>query len=287
MTGFTGKADLLRRIAASRSGAEGADLPTPGAPAPAVAAFAAAHGMHTGFLLLVMAVAPAADWAEMFADLPEGADTGRIARRWMDWLWHDPATGLRAEAGAGAGLAAGDAAMAMQRRAAAGEAISRSEWRQARTAIARLPAVEPVEAAVLGVAAAACWDLDTVPGAAADMILAWRTAMFAMVDRDLGWTAEMDAGLAAREEAIRAAAEARIAADAAEAPAGESEDAAGLRMRASFTAGAGAYVAAHPSDLDRRTELRQAGYRTLSTMAREGLLSAIRGDRPATAAIAA
>lgn len=284
-----GKDGLLLRIAEGE-GSDEALLPTYTSPTNEVVAFAETYGLHRSFLQLLMTLAPAREWRPLIEPLREGSDTAATARRWMAWVWSDPLTGQRSLVTTKELRAVGDSVFTMHARSSAGERVSRNEWRQTRAALENAVAENKVEAAALGVAAAASWDLDTAPGAAADMILAWRNTMFAKIDHDLMWNPDKEAASNARSEAIQAAADARIKADAADLRArgedvdGESPEAAMLRMRRSHIAGAQDYVTANPSALDDRAELRQIGYLEIYRIARFGLLEAVRGLNRAYAA---
>ena len=277
MTLFRGKDALLRRIAETERQSESYSLPTFSTPRSDVAAFSFEYGLHPALVRLLMEL-DRSSWRQVAERLPEGTDTSLLVARWIDWVWSDPISGLRRRVADERLQARGDAICELQRRAAAGEAVSRAQWREARSALAKAGPADEIEAAAAEVIAAAAWDLETAPGAAADMIYAWRAASFAEVDRQLGWNGEKDSAANERWEKASAAGKARADADAADARSSgveKDEAAAAVRLRQSFQGGIQDYLAANPSELDRRSDLRQAAYVEVDRLAREGLLRQI------------
>lgn len=275
MSLFTGKAALLERIDQVAAGEDGVWLPKTSTPVDEIAAFNTRYGLYPAFAQLLIVLAEPLHWRQVIEALPEGVDTAVLARRWMAWVWSDPSSGLRSKITNMASGNACDAVFALHDRAATGEIVTRAEWRQARAAITATASEDEVEAAAASVAAAAAWDLDLVPGAAADMILAWRNTMFAEVDRQMQWNADKEAIVAARGDEAAAAGRTRAEAAVArgDAVGGDTPDA---RYIDAYTLGLHSFLAQNPSDLDRRAELRQGGYVEIYRLSRDALLDFVR-----------
>ena len=279
MTIHVRKEALLQWIADDEAGKEDASLPIYSTPVEVRSAFASEFGLHPSFLTLLieLAAGDAGFWRKAIEKLPPEAATRLIVTRWIEWLWSDSEIGFRERIDNPELRACGDAVCRLHYRAAAGEAVSRAEWRSVRFALGNPDSEEELQAAVAAVAAAAAWDLDTVPGAASDMIYAWKTALFTEIDRDLGWNEEKEA--AANERSAAAATAGQVMADAdrsASNAEGEAEDpASSPRYRELYQKGMNEYLAVNPSDLDRRHELRYAKFMEAAGLAREGFLRQI------------
>ena len=281
MIAFTAKKALLDRIAKAE-GEEGWTLPAFSTPPADIAAFSLEYGLHPAFVNLLIAIGgiDLGFWRQVIEGLPSGADSRLLVTRWIGWLWTDPEHGLRSKIADEKLKAGGDLILDLQERAASGEDISKSQWRSARSALANAATSDEVETAAAAGAAAAGWDLESVPGAAADMIYAWKGTFFAEIDRDLGWNDEKEAAANQRREKIHSAGLAYADSDAARSEASAAEGAAKdeasmARYREQYQKGVQDYVAANPSDLDRRDELRNASYLEMYRLGREGLLRQI------------
>jgi len=272
------KERLLERIEEAALQPNSWTLPALSTPSHELAEFSQQYGVHPSFLLVLVSVGgnDIAFWRQVVESLPYGANTRLLIARWIEWLWADPSVGLRRRIGDPDLRACGDSIFALQNRAAAGEEVSRTEWRAARGALSNAAAkVDAVQAGAAGGAAAAAWDLESVPGAAADMIYALKTTLFAEIDRDLAWNDEKEAAAAERSEKMHAAGLASAESEAdqsATANGGTVDEAAQARMRELYQKGTQAFIAANPSDLDRRGELRNAAYAEIYRVAREGFL---------------
>jgi hypothetical protein len=275
------KKALLQHIAACENGSDVAALPSTMSPPADVAAFSQTYGLDPSFanLLMSLAAGDVSFWRRAVSAIPSVADTRAVAIRWIEWLWLDSEVGMRRLIGDPALRAGGDDICDLQRQAAAGAEVTRSQWRRARAAVAK--ADDEVTASAASVIAAAAWDLDAVPGAAADMIYAWNATLGVVIDRDLDWNAEKQAAADhRREKMIAFAQESATAAmvatrDEAKESGEPQDDAASPIFRAAFSQGLADYAVGNPSDLDRRNEHRQASYLELYRLGRDGLLTSI------------
>jgi hypothetical protein len=272
---------LLTLIAEAERNGDAAALPFYATPAAEVSAFAARYDLDLSFLNLIMtfATGDAGFWRQVVEALPPGADGRIAAARWIEWLWTDAETGLRNRVGHAALRASGDRVCDLQRRAAAGEDVARSDWRQVRARLVSRDGDDAVQAAAIEGIAAAAWDLGSAPGAAADMIYAWKAMLFAEVGRDLEWTAEKQS--AANERFDRMAASARANADAAVQQArAEGTDVAPEGgpiettpfYRDVYNKGVADFIAANPSDLDLYGQRTRATVDNMYQLGRDGLL---------------
>ena len=161
MTGRIDKAAVLELIGQAEKDAATSAIPSLPAQSETVAAFSLAQGLDCSFTQLVLALSmnKLAYWRQVFEALPDDASTGgtaAVVRRWVIWLWSDPEIGLRRRISDPTLLARCDAVCEMHRQVQAGQLPSRSEWRQARSAIAKAHTTDVVEVAAAegGLAAA-------------------------------------------------------------------------------------------------------------------------------------
>ncbi|EZP50021.1 hypothetical protein [Sphingomonas sp. RIT328] len=271
------KTRLLGLVAEAEQPGGSDVLPSFSWPSDDVVAFAATHGLDVAFVNLAMflAIGDADHWRQLAGNLVPGHGTRRITVGWMDWLWSDPQSGAARLVCDPARRLDGEAVGALHRRDAAGDAVDRGEWRRVRYALSAIPDEGPIAAAAIGVAAAAAWSLDAVPGAAADMILAWKELLFTEIDVALDWDEEKEAASAERRELMLAhAGEVARAADgdgSADLPGQPPSDA----YQQAFGQALSQFAAANPSDLDRRNERRQEAYVRMYQLGREALLRQI------------
>jgi len=124
---------------------------------------------------------------EVLRSIDRGGARGKAARRWLLWLWAEAPDSLRSRFADEQDLRAAECVMDMHRRAIAGEPDV-SAWRHARkrfraavSAGAAGPAVEAVLSSM--------WDLETTPGAIADVAATWITesTLVDAVDQ-MGWS---------------------------------------------------------------------------------------------------
>lgn len=279
------KEALLHRIAdAERSGKGGAALPFYATPAPELAAFATEYGIDPSFLVLLMtfAAGDTAFWTKAIEALPASVDSRDVTVRWIEWLWSDPDVGFRNRITDPALRAGGDMVCALHARAAAGETIARGDWRKARATLTAADDGDAVQAAAAEGIAAAAWDLEGSPGAAADMIYPWKSTLFAAIARELDWTAEKQAAADARFRDMVASAKACGEAAVEKArengsmpeDAGQAVETTPLYQEA-YTKGIVDFRSANPSDLDRYGDRTRGAVSDLYRLGREGLLRQI------------
>ena len=280
MTGRIDKAALLGIVAEAEKDATASLIPPLPAQPDVVTAFSLAHGLDRSFTHLVVALAmnKVDYWRQVFERLPADADTAAVVRQWVIWIWSDPEIGLRGRISDPTLLGRADAIIDMHRRTTSAAGPTSREWRQARSAIAKVQTGDKLEIAAAEGAAAAAWNLDDVPAAAEDLIFALRHVMFVEIDKALDWNELKAAAAAEREGAMMAAAnacaEAVVAslggADKARTP----EEEAALRQQAgdAFEKGMQEYTAANPSDLDRHGQLCVNAWSQVYDLGREGLL---------------
>jgi hypothetical protein len=224
--------------------------------------------MHPAFILLVHAL-QAEDrpfTVTAVQAIPSGFDTLDVVRRWLLRSWER----LRVKASDDAVLAHAEVIAALHRAALAGETIEPARWRAAR----RPPASAGgnISTAVAGAMAACAWDLQTVPGAAADFVQALGQVTKAAAEVSIGWTEEHTA----RERQYQADTMAAGWAGAGKQPEGRDKDwhatEAGQAWHRAFDAGREAFRQTHPYDLpDRWAPIGEATKAALA-LAREDLL---------------
>lgn len=125
---------------------------------------------------------------------PDGADTLATVRRWVMHLCRD-VEALIEDPGT---IAAGRSVIALHERASAGEPLIPKEWRAARAAFS-VPG-KGIAASAGSIAAAAAWDFEQHPGAAADVVIARNNLALEFADAEIAWRPEEDALLQAYNE---------------------------------------------------------------------------------------
>ncbi|MGH7019394.1 MAG: hypothetical protein ACREEY_05925 [Brevundimonas sp.] len=124
---------------------------------------------------------------DVLGDIRPGADLDLLIRRWMVNAWTDPNFGGAGRLPEGPAQDAARVVMALVERASQGT-VARSEWRSARNALlAAMKDLPPASAGFARVAAAMAWDLDAMPGVAADVWLAWDRAYEEELGQAAGW----------------------------------------------------------------------------------------------------
>jgi hypothetical protein len=120
-----------------------------------------------------------------------GTDLSKVAHHWVLWAWAAAPEPLCGWLKGSPVLAIGDAVAAMHRRIVQGEAVESSEWRAVR---AKFPQYAPATVQDFAAAAIAstAWDFSKVPGAATDVLVAWRELYQAKLRVELAWTRDLD-----------------------------------------------------------------------------------------------
>lgn len=164
----------------------------------AMALVAERTGLHLSVVRLVLAVGghrpddeSLAFYAEMLGLVPSGPEGANLVRGWFLDCWDLPEIGLAAGLG---DLATAPAAVTIRTLVedSMTAPVAPKAWRAARAAFAPIADDAPFAEPVLAMA----WDLDSVPGASADVYYGWWFALDKSGRAELGWTAEDDSRLA-------------------------------------------------------------------------------------------
>lgn len=171
----------------------------------AMALVAERTGLHLSVVRLVLAVGgyrpdeeSLAFYAEMLGTVSSGPEGANLVRGWFLDCWDLPGIGLTAGLGE---LAAAPAAVTIRRLVedSMTAPVGPKMWRAARAELAAIAGDAPFAEPALAMA----WDLETVPGASADVYFGWWFALDKAGRAELGWTAEDDNRLAPVIEQFR------------------------------------------------------------------------------------
>jgi hypothetical protein len=245
----------------------------------AVVMLARDTGLHPAFILLVHALQvqdrPFA--ATAVQAVPAGLDTLDCVRRWLLRSWER----LRAKVSDDAVLAHGEAIVALHRTTLAGEMVEPARWRALRRLSVFAGKDRSIAIALAGAMPACAWDLQTVPGAAADLVQALEFIADAEAEARIGWTEDHSA----RHRQYVEDREAAVAAAIGVQPVGEgkawhADDAwhateAGQAWHRGFKAAWAAYNQSHPYDLPDRWSATGEARKGALAIAREDLLAEV------------
>lgn len=164
----------------------------------AMALVAERTGLHLSVVRLVLAVGgyrgddeSVAFYTDMLGTIPSGPAGADVVRGWFLDCWDLPGIGLAAGLGE---LAVAPAAVRIRTLVEDSLAapVAPRTWRTARAELAAIAGDAPFAEPALAMA----WDLDSVPGASADVYFGWWSAVDKASRAELGWTAEDDSRLA-------------------------------------------------------------------------------------------
>jgi hypothetical protein len=117
---------------------------------------------------------------------PDGAETLASVRRWAMRILSDAMPMIEDEAT----RTAAQAVVTLHKRTLTGQPVTKQEWRAARAA---LPvSSDDASGLACSVVAASAWDFEQSPGAAADLVIAWRDRVLAFADVEIAWRPEED-----------------------------------------------------------------------------------------------
>lgn len=178
----------------------------------AMALVAERTGLHLSVARLVLAVGGYRNdeesidfYVEMLGSVPSGPAGANLVRAWFLDCWDVPRIGLAAGLG---DLAMAPAAAKIRSlvKDSMEAAVAPKAWRSARAELASIGGDAPYVEPVLAMA----WDLDTVPGASADVYFGWWSALDKASRAELGWTAQDNERLAPLTEEFNGRAVAEI-----------------------------------------------------------------------------
>jgi hypothetical protein len=174
--------------------------------------------------------------------IPDNADLLALVRRWI--------ISVDAEV---AGLindrvirTATRAVVTLHEKALSGVQLFPADWRKARMAFPALD--DTISSHAGGVTAAAAWDLDSMPGAASDVAVAWSELGLALAEVEIAWRPEED-------ELLRAYTEAGY--QYVQAEAGLSDDLNDSGWRDRCETAWSRYSTEHPTDLFRSSDVKE------------------------------
>jgi hypothetical protein len=231
---------LKAKLRAEFAGSEAASVAAPRPSALELTDWARAAGLPAALVLLAAHLDDRGrsgndqptETTSFLADLVElvepGAPVSGLAGQWTLWAWNAAAEPLKSFAVSVEVLDAGEALMALHTRAATGIEVGRGEWRAARARLGRLSEQDGEDASAAAVIAACAWDYEVVPGAAADLAVAWEQRLMARASEAAGWSNADSASLQALISGARALAEAELGPEPAR---DELEDFADYRRR--------------------------------------------------------
>lgn len=137
------------------------------------------HGLHPALVRLLPALgafgqgdeAPAF-YEALLEAIAVGAETGHLARRAVLLAWTEPVYGRAHRIAVGPVREACEAIIALVRLSMASP-VDRLTWRAARSRLTQAQRQDPASEPVVDLVLSLAWDLEQMPGAAQDVMLAW------------------------------------------------------------------------------------------------------------------
>ena len=140
-------------------------------------------------------VAAVAFARQLLSKIDVGAETSGIAHAWLVWAWEGAPESLAASMPSPERHQTAADAVALHRRAASGEVVTRGAWRASRVRLNSLAQADDEQGRAAAVFEAGAWDLNLAPGAADDALHAWEGLYRARIRRADGWGEAEDSRL--------------------------------------------------------------------------------------------
>jgi len=168
--------------------------------APSLILLAARHFPSLGVAVDVAAVAFA---RQFLSAIDVDAETRGIAHAWLVWAWEGAPESLAASMPSPERHQTAADAVALHRRAASGDAVTREAWRAARVRLNGLAQAGDEQGRAAAVLEAGAWDFNLAPGAADDALHAWEGVYRARIRRADGWGEVEDSRIEAMLNEVR------------------------------------------------------------------------------------